>query len=158
MTASKYDEKTAKQICKLIEKDSYTISEICEKVNIGVSTYYQWREAHPQFLESVKIAQENRKKGFAELARKSLKKLVEGFEYEEVKTEEEEGLEVRRTVVKKTVKPDTAAVIFTLCNTDPENWKNRQNTDLTTGGDKLNKVTVVTTDKHTEENLDKLEE
>jgi hypothetical protein len=42
-----------------------------------------------------------------------------------------------RIVTKKYIPPDTAAIIFTLCNLDPEHWKNRQNTDFTTQGEKV---------------------
>lgn len=34
-------------------------------------------------------------------------------------------------VVDKHYQPDTAAIIFTLTNGEPENWKNRQNNEVT---------------------------
>ena len=34
-------------------------------------------------------------------------------------------------VVDKHFQPDTAAIIFTLTNGEPENWKNRQNNEVT---------------------------
>ena len=33
--------------------------------------------------------------------------------------------------VKKHFQPDTAALIFTLTNGDPEHWRNRQSTEVT---------------------------
>ena len=35
-----------------------------------------------------------------------------------------------KTIVKKHIQPDTAAIIFTLTNGNPERWKNRQDTNL----------------------------
>jgi hypothetical protein len=35
------------------------------------------------------------------------------------------------TVTDKHYQPDTAAIIFALTNRDPENWKNRYNSELT---------------------------
>lgn len=34
-------------------------------------------------------------------------------------------------IVDKHYQPDTAAIIFTLTNGEPENWKNRQNNEVT---------------------------
>ena len=33
-------------------------------------------------------------------------------------------------VIEKYIQPDTAAIIFTLTNGDPDNWKNRQDTKV----------------------------
>jgi hypothetical protein len=35
------------------------------------------------------------------------------------------------SITTKHIQPDTAAIIFTLCNRDPDNWKNRQDTNVT---------------------------
>ena len=33
--------------------------------------------------------------------------------------------------IKKHIPPSAAAIIFTLCNRDPDHWKNRMNTEVT---------------------------
>ena len=45
---------------------------------------------------------------------------------ENIKKAEEE-----QKIVDKHYQPDTAAIIFTLTNGEPENWKNRQNNEVT---------------------------
>ena len=62
--------------------------------------------------------------------------MVLGFDYEEIKTESSTGKD-GKTVITKTTKttkhvaPNPTAIIFALTNRDPENWKNRQTTDIT---------------------------
>ena len=36
-----------------------------------------------------------------------------------------------QTIIKKHIQPDTAAIIFTLTNGDPDNFKNRQSAEVT---------------------------
>lgn len=133
---AKYTEKLAKQITDLIESDSYTITEICGIVGISKDTFYEWKNTKSDFSDSIKKAQ----KVFDELiiseAKKSLAKKVKGYEVDEVKTiyaDNGSGQpKIReKTVTKKHIQPDTGAIIFTLCNRDSENWKNRQSTELT---------------------------
>lgn len=35
-----------------------------------------------------------------------------------------------KTIVKKHIQPDTAAIIFTLTNGNPDRWKNRQDSNI----------------------------
>ena len=64
------------------------------------------------------------------IAKNSLRRLIEGFEATDVTVAEKfnkQGEIVTVTSkVTKVYKPDTAAVIFTLTNVDPDNWKNRR--------------------------------
>ena len=67
---------------------------------------------------------------------KSLKKLVVGYEYEEI-TKEMRVLQGSETPtqyvkkVKKHVAPNLGAIIHYQTNKDPENWKNKQSTEIT---------------------------
>lgn len=63
-------------------------------------------------------------------AKKSLRVLIEGQEYDETQTEyENDGNgqpRIRKQITRtKKILPSTTAVIFALCNRDPEHWKNR---------------------------------
>lgn len=137
---AKYGKAIVKKITDLIKSDSYTIAEICQMVGITESTYHDWKAKKPEFSESIKKAQESRMQFFVAEAKKSLIKKIQGYTVQEKKVvtvpsgkPDENGKQVPKikehTVIDKHYQPDTAAIIFTLTNGDPENWKNRQNVD-----------------------------
>lgn len=132
---AKYNKEIVKHITDLIKKDSYTIEEICDIVDISGDTYFRWIKTKPDFSEAVKKAQDKFNDKIVADAKKSLAKKVLGYEVEETKTVySDDGTGKpkikERSVIKKHFQPDTAAIIFTLCNRDSENWKNRQSTEL----------------------------
>jgi hypothetical protein len=144
----KYSKKRVKKITDLIRSDSYTIAELCANVGISERCYYDWQANNAEFAENIKKAEEDRLKYFAKLAKKSLVKKLEGYTEKETKTvfidsgkKNAEGKSTEpkikeQTITDKHFQPDTTAIIFTLCNAEPENWKNRQNTELTGPGGK----------------------
>jgi len=138
----KYTKNTVKRITDLIKKDSYTIPEICSMSGISESTYHYWKANHLEFLEEIQKAEEARSAFFVAEAKKSLLKKIQGYTVQEKhvimvesKEKDESGKTKPRIKEQKTVdkhfQPDTAAIIFTLCNADPVNWKNRQNNEVT---------------------------
>jgi transposase-like protein len=144
----KYDKKIVARICQLISTDSYTIGEICRIVGISKDAFYDWKAKKSDFSDAIKKAENDFNELVIAEAKKSLMKKVRGYTEQERKTVtvntgklDDEGKPVVRvrehTVTDKYFQPDTAAIIFALTNRDPENWKNRQNTDLTTGGEKI---------------------
>lgn len=139
---AKYNQKRVKHICSLISKDSYTIAEICSLSGISESTYYEWVEAKPEFSEKVKEAQAKFDKLLVAEAKKSLMKKIKGYTVEEKKTvtvdsgkKTPDGKSIpkikEQTVTEKTFQPDSVAIIFALTNKAPEEYKNRQNNELT---------------------------
>lgn len=141
---AKYSKIIVDRICSLIREDSYTIAEICGQVGISEAIYFKWKNEKVEFFESIKKAEDARLYFFIAEAKKSLLKKIQGYDVEETKTVylkpgkddvvDESGkkkLKVKeQTIIKKYVQPDTAAIIFTLTNGDPDNWKNRQNSDI----------------------------
>ena len=132
------EERTAIQakICELVATDSYTIVEVCQAVGIHKDTYYAWfNDEKSDFSDAIKKAKNDFLNSIAIEAQKSLLKRVKGYEVEETKTvySDNNGKPKikERTVTKKHVAPDIAAVIYTLSNVDPENWKNRQSAEIT---------------------------
>jgi hypothetical protein len=112
----------------MIRLDTYTIREICDSVNIHADTYYYWREHIPEFSDAVKKAKDDRDLKFVAEARKSLLKKLTGYEVKEERTVYVSGSDGEPTVKEQVVttkyfQPDTAAIIFTLCNKD--DWTNR---------------------------------
>lgn len=137
----KYNAKIVERICLLIKTDSYTVAEICEQVSINQDTYYDWFKNKPEFSDAIKKAKGEFDDFLLVEARKSLVKKIRGYTIQEKKTVtvdtgkvNDEGKPIvkvkEHSVTDKHFQPDTAAIIFTLCNRDSDNWKNRQDTNL----------------------------
>ena len=109
-------------------------------VKINPDTYYTWVKEYSEFSESIKKAEAERTAFFVAEAKKSLLKKIQGYTVQEKHVTtvgsgkfDVNGREIPRIkeqkVVDKHYQPDTAAIIFTLTNGEPENWKNRQNNE-----------------------------
>lgn len=137
MNNGKYGAEIINEICGYL-RDGDTARTAVAKAGLSESTFYQWQIDHPEFSDAVKRAQEEYKqKEFGEIlnsAKKSLRVLVEGTEYDEVETEygtDKNGnvyIKHQKTKKKK-ILPNPTSVIFALTNRDPENWKNRYSTE-----------------------------
>lgn len=136
---AKYNKDIVDKICKLIETDSFTDKEICEQVGICQDTYIEWKKTKAEFSESVKKAEENFLKTIASEAKKSLMKKIQGYTVQEKRTvynnEVVKGQSKpkikEQTITDKHYQPDTTAIIFALCNTDSDNFKNKQTNEIT---------------------------
>lgn len=133
-----YTPERVKRICDAIERGE--TNETAAKIGgIHVSTFCEWQNTKPEFSEAVKRAkaafEDWQMNGILEDARKSLKTLVCGQEYEEIKTEYKNDKAgnpriEKQTRVTKKILPNPTAVIFALCNRDPDNWQNRVTNDI----------------------------
>jgi transposase len=132
------------RICKLIESDDYTVSEICKQVKLSESTYYDWKASNTEFSDAIKKAEERRLDTFKAAARSGLLTLLKGKEWEEVTTEYTEETSkdgkakgkpkiksMRR--VKKFIMPNPTSVIFALKNLDDENFSDLIKTEHSGG-------------------------
>jgi len=143
---SKYTPELVERICELIRSDSYIIAEICAKVGISESLFYEWKNSKVEFLEAIKKAKEDFRDLCCVEAQRSLIKRIRGYDVEEERivysgTEKNEDgkrkLKVKeRVVTKKHVASSDALIIFTLTNRDPDNWRNQQYTEMTGRGGK----------------------
>ena len=145
---SKYSPEIVKKICGMLEKDSYTVEEVCANVGITGTTFYEWQNEKPEFSEAIKKAREVYVNKMLRDCERSLNKLVNGFDYEEVKTtivDDGRGKPKikEKTTTKKTAAPNLGAIIHYQTNRDPENWKNRQAVDHTTNGKEINERVLV---------------
>jgi transposase-like protein len=126
----KYSKRIQDKIFKLLSTDDYTVEEICTNVGINPDTYYTWKKERSEFSEMLQKANDVRMEFFKTEARRSMAKKIRGYDYEEVHTTvvDKDGTPKikEQKKVKKHVPPDTAALIFTLTNTDPDNFKNSQ--------------------------------
>lgn len=165
---AKYSKSIVRKIASLIKADSYTIAEICQRVGISESTYYEWQKTKPEFSENIKNAEEARMQVFVAEAKKSLLKMIQGYTVYEKKTitvdsgkKDTEGKTMpkikEQSILEKHFQPNVAAVIFALTNGDPDNWKNRQNSEVTGKGGKDLIPPRVLSPKEIKEYLNQLE-
>lgn len=139
---AKYTKQRVAHICSLISKDSYTIAEICSLSGITEKTYFQWLEGKGEFGEAVTRAREGYTQLLVAEAKKSLMKKIKGYTVQETKTVMVDSGKFgpdgkplpkikERTVIDKTIQPDTSAIIFVLTNKAPDEYKNRLHSELT---------------------------
>ena len=139
---AKFSKKTVDKIVGLVKSDTYTIAEICRQVGITPKTYHQWVNDYPDFADAIEMARQERMQFFVQEAKKSLLKKIQGYEVTESKVVTIPGKEKdangkpkpiikEQTTTKKHIQADTAAIIFTLTNGDPDHWRNRQSTEVT---------------------------
>jgi transposase-like protein len=140
---AKYNKEIVKRICSLIIEDSFTIAEICTQVGINQDTYFDWVKRKPEFSEAIKKAKDSFNDLLIVEAKKSLMKKIRGYTIQEKKTvtgdsgkkDEVTGKPIvkvkEHTVIEKHIQPDTAAIIFTLVNRDPDNWRNKMDNTIT---------------------------
>lgn len=139
---AKYNKKMVAKMVGLLKSDTYTIAEICRQVGITTKTYYEWVNEHEEFALAVEEARDELMQSLVIEAKKSLRKKIQGYDVTETKVvtvpsnqKTQDGKEKPRikeqTTTKKHIQPDTAAIIFTLTNGDPDHWRNRQSTEVT---------------------------
>lgn len=125
--------------------------DICKKVGISETQFYAWQREesdsyNPQFTQSIALARAQLREKRLNEMEKSLYRAATGYVAEDSRTEfgtDKDGrVYVKKKLsFKKTVPPDTKALIFALTNENPDKWKNRQNTEITgkDGKDFMNK-------------------
>ena len=139
---AKYTKKLVDQICSLIKKDCYTIAELCSLSGITRETYYAWLKSHPDFSDAVTRAREDYDQLVVKEAKNSLMKKIRGYTAQEIRTvmvdAGKPGTDGKplpkvkeRTVIEKHIQPDIQAIIFTLTNKAPDEYKIRQTTEVT---------------------------
>lgn len=151
---AKYNQKTVNRIIELLSSDTYTVKEVCKIVGITTKSFHEWRATKPEFDQMVVEAENDRMEAFTVEAKKSMLKKLRGYEVTETQVTTVPDKEGQPTIkeqktYKKHIAPDTAAIIFTLTNGDPEHWKNRQTNEITgkNGGDLFKGVTDEELDK-----------
>lgn len=138
----KLTKKVWKRIIDMVKSDTYTHTEICDACGISRRIFYYWREQNPEFDQDVRDAEDARMQDLVKVAKRSLRRKVEGYTVDEtqvlsIPSKEKDANGKPKPVIKEQrtthrhVAPDTAAIIFTLTNGDPDNWRNRQTNEVT---------------------------
>jgi len=139
---AKYSKRLLNKICTLVKKGNYTIAELCANVGISEGSYYLWRKTFVEFEEKIHEAEEVRLQFFVSESKKSLLKKIQGYTVQEKKTvtidsgkKDEFGKPIpkikEQSVTDRYFQPDGTLIMFMLTNKDGENFKNKQNMEVT---------------------------
>lgn len=114
----------AKKVCKLGATDI----DIAEFFEVDVRTIYRWKHEHPAFCQALK-----RGKAVADdLVEASLFRRATGYSHAAVKIFMPAGADAPvHAEYTEHHPPDTTAAIFWLKNRKPENWRDKQDHELT---------------------------
>lgn len=137
-------------MCKAIAagksyREAYTAAKVAK------ATFYDHLKGDSDFSDKVKKAEADYQEWYdSQLVidcKRSLLELIRGYEYDEKTTEKgidaRTGKVVEKTkIVHKRILPNPTAIIFALCNRDPENWKNRVENTLAGKVDIDNKPSI----------------
>jgi hypothetical protein len=125
-------------MCKAIangksHKDAYTAARV------SYTAFYSHLKTDAEFIERIKKAEQEYQEWYDSKlvvdCKRSLIELICGYEWDETTTETVPSRDGKTTVTKKKVvhkraAPNVTAIIFALCNRDPEHWQNRVNNEL----------------------------
>lgn len=127
----KYTKEVKKIIFDAIAEGDTQV-QACVKAGVKEKTFYQWRAQKSEFADLVKKAHEKYRETLQHKLENALWKKATGYAETETETEytqdKDGNLVVRRRKLReKRYSPDTAALIFALCNIAPQKWKNMRN-------------------------------
>lgn len=128
---TKYKEEFNDQVEKLCKLGA-TDKEIADFFEVDVSTVNNWKIDYPEFLESIR---EGKDLADANIA-SSLYHRALGYSHADVDIRVVDKTIVQTDVIKH-YPPDSTAAIFWLKNRRPKDWRDRQEIDHTTQGEKI---------------------
>lgn len=117
---SSYKPEYAEQARKLCELGA-TDKEIADFFGVCERTINTWKEAHPEFLQSLTTGKE----AADERVERSLYHRAIGYSHPEVHISNYQG-QVTLTPITKHYPPDTTAAIFWLKNRRKDQWRDKQ--------------------------------
>lgn len=99
-----------------------TDAQLAELFGVTETTINNWKDAHPQFLESLKAAKDAKDTQ----VERSLYDRAMGYEHRAVKIfNQGDGQSFEHEYIER-YPPDTTAMIFWLKNRQPARWRDRQ--------------------------------
>lgn len=107
-------------------RDGLTDEQIASNMGITARTLYDWKKKHLPISQTLKKGKE-----VADImVENALFKRAIGYEYTETTNEYEDGNLVRTKEIVKKERPDVTAQIFWLKNRKPEQWRDKQNVEM----------------------------
>ena len=76
---ARYNKQLVDRILELTEDGAYSISQICDTVNISRKTFYKWKQSHPGFAAELIAAENRRFESLKDDARLVLHRKLEGY-------------------------------------------------------------------------------
>lgn len=133
-----WTEEKVDAICKAVAEGK-TYESAYKAARISKAAFYARLKTNKDFQDRVKKAEQEFNEFFdaniVSISKRSLVELITGYEWDEITTEtipDKNGKKIIKTKkVHKKAAPNTTAVIFALCNRDPEHWKNRVEQEVT---------------------------
>lgn len=108
------------------------LDAIAKELNISYDSFWRYKKEHSELSEILSTAKEKLHAAMLIKAEDSLLTLITGQTVEETSIETGQGKDgpfEKTTVKTRVIPPNPAAVIFTLKNRDPDNWKDRTELD-----------------------------
>lgn len=112
--------------------------ELADFFEVDEATINNWKIKYPKFFESIK---KGKATADATVAQKLYHRAT-GYDHPDVDIKMYEGGIIQTPLIKH-YPPDTVAAIFWLKNRQPKKWRDKQEIDHTTGGDKIGTVPQV---------------
>lgn len=107
-------------------RDGLTDEQIARNIGISRETLNQWKNKFSDISDTLKRGKEI----VDRQVENALLKRALGYDYEEVSEKYEGGALTEKKVTKKHVIPDTTAQIFWLKNRKPDEWRDKQNVEI----------------------------
>ncbi|MDH6308298.1 hypothetical protein M2451_001078 [Dysgonomonas sp. PFB1-18] len=131
----KYSDRLVEKIVKLIEQDSYTITEICRTLKLTTKTFYDWKKTRSDFRRAIEEAEDRRDEALATLVRHSLRDQLEGYiEVTERITYEDDGWggeKIKNRVVTKRKRAPGAHVMKLVLDRQDKKREKQKETEQT---------------------------
>jgi len=125
-------------LAEYVTSKGFTDEEIARLLGVSDKTIDNWKVQFPEFLRSLKkgkeIADDN--------VERSLYQRATGYSHPDVHITNFQG-KVTITPIIKHYAPDPTSIIFWLKNRRKEDWRDRQEHDITSGGEKIVPQVVV---------------
>ena len=156
---AKYCKEIVDEICAYLSQ-GMTQDEASERAGIHRDTFYEWKNTKTDFSDAIKAARKDFLRMQCGDVIKSLYKRAAGYDVEEpeIVYGDRDGKPYikQKKVRTKHIPADVAAQKFLLTNLYPDDWKERQQNELT--GSLANKVTIEYVDSgidlaHSEEEI-----
>jgi hypothetical protein len=117
-----------------------TDKDLADLFEVNIDTIHDWKKTFPQFSDSLKKGKEIADS----LVIQSLFKRATGYEHEDTDIRTVSvgnGIsQIVETPIMKKYPPDPTSMIFWLKNRRPQEWRDKQEVDHTTAGNKIEQV------------------
>lgn len=139
---TKYKEEYNEQAYKLCLLGA-TDKDLADFFDVNEDTINEWKKVHENFSESIKKGKETADANVAaSLYHRALGYSHPDVEIKVVSNGNGMGSSIEKVDIIKHYPPDPTSAIFWLKNRQSKKWRDKQNIDLTTDGEKLETVTI----------------